>query len=169
AIEMASAAHVYTIREYGPDRISGFTVIPAMSQVSYGAGTRFLEMIGGVALSFYDWYADLPPASPQTFGDQTDVPESGDWYNSSYLMMWASNIPVARPPAAHFMVEARFRCTNVVVVSTDFADNTVHADEWARINPGTDAALAFSMGHVIRKTFHVDREEPYFLNCMRNF
>ena len=25
-------------------------------------------------LSFYDWYADLPVASPQVFGDQTDVP-----------------------------------------------------------------------------------------------
>lgn len=64
AIDIAAAAHVYTIRKYGPDRIFGFTVIPAMSQVSYGAGTRFLQSIGGVALSFYDWYADLPPASP---------------------------------------------------------------------------------------------------------
>lgn len=60
AIEMAAAAHVYTIKQWGPDRIAGFTVIPAMSQVSYGAGTRFLELIGGVALSFYDWYADFP-------------------------------------------------------------------------------------------------------------
>lgn len=60
AIDIASAAHVYTIRKYGPDRINGFTVIPAMSQISYGAGMRFLQSIGGVALSFYDWYADLP-------------------------------------------------------------------------------------------------------------
>ena len=169
AIDMASAAHVYTIRKYGPDRINGFTVIPAMSQVSYGAGSRFLQMIGGVALSFYDWYADLPPASPQTFGDQTDVPESGDWYNSSYLMMWGSNIPVTRTPDAHFMVEARYKGTKVVVVSPDFADNTKFADEWARIEPGTDAALAFAMGHVILKTFHVDRQEPYFLNYMRKY
>lgn len=169
AIEMAAAAHVYTVRQWGPDRIAGFTVIPAMSQVSYGAGTRFLQSIGGVALSFYDWYADLPPASPQTFGDQTDVPESGDWYNSSYLMMWGSNIPVTRTPDAHFMVEARYKGTKVVVVSPDFADNTVHADEWLRISPGTDAALAFSMGHVILNEFHVKREEPYFLNYMRKY
>jgi nitrate reductase alpha subunit len=33
-------------------------------------------------LSFYDWYADLPPASPQIWGEQTDVPESSDWYNA---------------------------------------------------------------------------------------
>ena len=30
--------------------------------------------VGGSMLSFYDWYADLPVASPQVFGDQTDVP-----------------------------------------------------------------------------------------------
>lgn len=169
AIEMAAAAHVYTIRQWGPDRIVGFTVIPAMSQVSYGAGTRFLQMIGGAALSFYDWYADLPPASPQTFGDQTDVPESGDWYNSSYLMMWGSNIPVTRTPDAHFMVEARYKGTKVVVVSPDFADNTVHADEWLRISPGTDGALAFTMGHVILNEFHVKKKEPYFLDYMRTY
>src|SRR5699024_4836509 len=106
--------------------------------------------------------------SPQTFGDQTDVPESGDWYNSSYLMMWGSNIPVTRTPDAHFMVEARYRGTKVVVVSPDFADNTVHADEWARINPGTDAALAFAMGSVTLKTINVYRQEPYFIDHMLN-
>ena len=48
--------------------------------------------------SFYDWYADLPVASPQVFGDQTDVPESGDWWDATYLMMWGSNVPVTRTP-----------------------------------------------------------------------
>ena len=33
----------------------GFSPIPAMSQVSYSAGTRFLSLIGGTILSFYDW------------------------------------------------------------------------------------------------------------------
>jgi nitrate reductase alpha subunit len=81
--ELVAAAHVHTVKAYGPDRVVGFTPIPAMSPVSYSAGTRFLSMIGGTILSFYDWYADLPIASPQVFGDQTDVPESGDWWNSS--------------------------------------------------------------------------------------
>ena len=75
--ELIAAAHVHTIKRYGPDRVVGFSPIPAMSMASYAAGTRFLSLIGGVILSFYDWYADLPPSSPQVFGDQTDVPESG--------------------------------------------------------------------------------------------
>ena len=81
--ELIAAANVYTAKEHGPDRIVGFSPIPAMSMVSYASGARYLSLIGGVCLSFYDWYCDLPPASPMTWGEQTDVPESADWYNSS--------------------------------------------------------------------------------------
>lgn len=169
AIEIAAAAHVYTIRQWGPDRIAGFTVIPAMSQVSYSAGTRFLGLIGGAMLSFYDWYADLPPASPQTFGDQTDVPESGDWYNSSYLMMWGSNIPVTRTPDSHFMTEVRYKGAKIVVVSPDYNDAAKFADEWVRMSPGTDGALAFAMGHVILSKFHVAQAPEQFMDYMRSY
>lgn len=31
--------------------------------ISYAAGARFINLLGGEMLSFYDWYADLPPAS----------------------------------------------------------------------------------------------------------
>ena len=64
AYEMVAAANCYTIKKYGPDRIIGFSPIPAMSMVSYASGARYLGLIGGVPLSFYDWYCDLPPASP---------------------------------------------------------------------------------------------------------
>ncbi len=131
AVEIVAAAHVHTIKTYGPDRIAGFSPIPAMSMVSHAAGSRFIELIGGAMLSFYDWYADLPVASPQVFGDQTDVPESGDWWNATYLMMWGSNVPVTRTPDAHWMAEARYRGQKVVVVSPDYADNTKFADDVA--------------------------------------
>jgi len=117
AMEIVASAYVHTIKQYGPDRIAGFSVIPAMSMISYGAGSRFHALIGAPLLSFYDWYADLPPASPQVFGDQTDVPESGDWFNSQYLIMWGSNVPLTRTPDAHFMAEARYHGQKVVVVS----------------------------------------------------
>ena len=107
-----------------------------MSQVSYSAGTRFLSMIGGTILSFYDWYADMPIASPQVFGDQTDVPESGDWWNSGYLIIWGTNLPITRTPDAHFMTEARYRGQKVVVVSPDYSDHTKFADDWLACGPG---------------------------------
>ena len=169
AVEMVAAAHVHTIEKHGPDRVVGFSPIPAMSQVSYAAGTRFLSLIGGVILSFYDWYADLPPASPQVFGDQTDVPESGDWWNAAYLIIWGTNLPITRTPDAHFMVEARYRGQKVVVVSPDYSDHTKFADHWLPAQPGTDAALAMAMGHVILKEFYVDRPVPYFQDYARTF
>jgi len=169
ALDMIAAAHVYTIKRYGPDRVAGFTPIPAMSMVSYSGGTRFLSLIGGVILSFYDWYADLPPASPQVFGDQTDVPESADWWNAAYLIIWGTNIPITRTPDAHFMTEARYRGQKVVVVSPDYSDHTKFADDWLAAQPGTDGALAMAMGHVILREFYIDRQVPYFEDYARRF
>ncbi len=169
AIEIAAAAHVNTIKAYGPDRCAGFSPIPAMSMVSHAVGTRFIQLIGGVMTSFYDWYADLPVASPQVFGDQTDVPESGDWWDARYLMMWGSNVPVTRTPDAHWMAEVRYRGTKVVTVSPDYADNTKFADEWLPAQAGTDAALAMAMGHVMLKEFFVEREVPFFSDYVRQY
>ncbi|MBC8989760.1 MULTISPECIES: nitrate reductase subunit alpha [Micromonospora] len=169
AQEMVAAAHVHAIAEYGPDRVAGFSPIPAMSMVSHAVGARFLSLLGGSMLSFYDWYADLPVASPQVFGDQTDVPESGDWWDASYFVMWGSNVPVTRTPDAHWMAEARYRGQKVVVVSPDFADNVKFADEWMPAQPGTDGALAMAMGHVILKEFFVDQRTPRFVDYVRRF
>lgn len=169
AIELAAAAHVNTIKTYGPDRCAGFSPIPAMSMVSHAVGTRFIQLIGGVMTSFYDWYADLPVASPQVFGDQTDVPESGDWWDARYLMMWGSNVPVTRTPDAHWMAEVRYRGTKVVTVSPDYADNTKFADEWLPAQAGTDAALAMAMGHVMLREFFVDRQVPFFTDYVKQY
>lgn len=167
ATEIIAAAHVHTIKTYGPDRVAGFSPIPAMSMVSHASGARFVSLIGGTMLSFYDWYADLPVASPQVFGDQTDVPESADWWDAAYLMLWGSNVPVTRTPDAHYMTEARYRGQKVVVVSPDYSDATKFADEWLAPHPGTDGALAMAMGHVILKEFFVDRQVPYFTDYVK--
>ncbi|GAA0522534.1 nitrate reductase subunit alpha [Paractinoplanes deccanensis] len=169
ATEMIAAAHVHTIKTYGPDRLAGFSPIPAMSMVSHAAGARFYNLLGGAMLSFYDWYADLPVASPQVFGDQTDVPESGDWWDAGYLVMWGSNLPVTRTPDAHWMAEARYRGQKVVAVAPDYADNVKFADEWLAPAPGTDGALAMAMGHVVLKEFFVERHVAYFLDYVRRY
>ena len=169
ATELVAAAHVHTIKKWGPDRVAGFSPIPAMSMVSHASGARFVNLIGGSMLSFYDWYADLPVASPQVFGDQTDVPESGDWWNAGYLIMWGSNLPVTRTPDAHWMTEARYRGQKVIAVAPDYADNVKFADEWLPARPGTDGALAMAMGHVILREFFVDRQTPYFDGYVKKY
>ncbi|WP_295718561.1 nitrate reductase subunit alpha [uncultured Halovibrio sp.] len=167
--EIIAAANVYTARDYGPDRIIGFSPIPAMSMVSYAAGTRYLSLIGGVCMSFYDWYCDLPPASPQTWGEQTDVPESADWFNSTFLMMWGSNVPQTRTPDAHYMTEARYRGTKTVTVTPDYSEASKFGDIWLNPKQGTDSALAMALGHVILKEWHVEGRSDYFDDYVRRY
>jgi nitrate reductase alpha subunit len=168
-VDLVAAAHVYTVKRWGPDRIAGFSPIPAMSPVSYSSGARFLELIGAPMLSFYDWYADLPNASPQMFGDQTDVPESGDWWDAGYLMMWGSNVPLTRTPDAHWMTEARYRGQKVIAIAPDYAENVKFADEWVTCAPGQDGALAMAMGHVVLKEFFADKQVPFFVDYNQQY
>ena len=126
----------------------------------HAAGARFISLIGGAMLSFYDWYADLPVASPQVFGDQTDVPESGDWWNASYLIMWGSNVPVTRTPDAHWMTEARYRGTEGrrrcarTTPTTPSSPTSGCRRARHRRRPGDGD------GPVILKEFFVDRRTP---------
>src|SRR4029450_9186716 len=131
---------------YGPDRVAGFSPIPAMSMVSHAVGARFMSLIGGSMLSFYDWYADLPGASPQGFGGRTKGPGPGGGGAG-----------------------ARSRGRKVVVVSAGFADNVKFADEWMPAQPGTDGALAMAMGHVILTEFFVRLRTPRFVDSRRSY
>jgi len=167
--QLIAAANVYTIKTHGPDRVVGFSPIPAMSMVSYAAGSRYLSLIGGVCMSFYDWYCDLPPASPQIWGEQTDVPESADWYNSNYIIAWGSNVPQTRTPDAHFFTEVRYKGAKTVAVTPDYSEVAKLADLWLHPKQGTDAALAMAMGHVAMKEFYFNKRSAYFDDYARRY
>ncbi|MDZ4738769.1 MAG: nitrate reductase subunit alpha [Alphaproteobacteria bacterium] len=167
--DIIAAANIYTAKTHGPDRVIGFSPIPAMSMVSYAAGSRYLSLIGGTCMSFYDWYCDLPASSPQTWGEQTDVPESADWYNSGFLILWGSNVPQTRSPDAHFYSEGRYKGIKSVVVSPDYSEASKFADLWLSVKQGTDSALAMAFGHVILNEFHVKKPDPYFIDYARKY
>ena len=145
--EIIAAANVHTIKTYGPDRVFGFSPIPAMSMVSYAAGARYLSLIGGVCMSFYDWYCDLPPSSPQTWGEQTDVPEVGRLVQ----FRLPDRVGIQRPADAHarraFLYRGRATSgTKSVVICPDYSEASKFADLWISPKQGTDAALAHGDG-----------------------
>jgi nitrate reductase alpha subunit len=169
AVEIIAAATIHTIKTYGPDRVFGFSPIPAMSQVSYIAGSRFLTLLGGVMLSFYDWYADLPPASPEVWGEQTDAHESADWYNARFIAVVGSNVLQTRSPDAHFLSEARHAGAKVAVFSSDFSPTAKMADWWIPIHLGEDAAFWLAVDHVILKECYADRAIPQFVDYLKRY
>ncbi|HVP53587.1 MAG TPA: molybdopterin-dependent oxidoreductase, partial [Candidatus Eisenbacteria bacterium] len=168
-LELIAAANIYTIKKHGPDRIAGFSPIPAMSMISYASGARMLQLMGGVSLSFYDWYSDLPSASPETWGEQTDVQESADWYNAKLLAVVGSNLNMTRTPDCHFAAEARHNGSKMWVFSPDFSQVSKYADEWVAINAGQDGAWWMAVNHVLLKEFHHEKKTPYFLNYAKQY
>ncbi len=169
ALEIVAASMLHTARKYGPDRVVGFSPIPAMSMVSYAAGSRLLQLFGAPLLSFYDLYADFPPASPETWGEKTDVAESADWYNSKYIVAAGSNLNMTRTPDVHFVAEARNNGSKLVVLSPDFSEVARYADWWIPVHAGMDAAFWLAVDHVILKECHADQQVPYFTEYLKRF
>jgi nitrate reductase alpha subunit len=168
-LDLIAAATIYTIKTHGPDRIAGFSPIPAMSMVSYASGARFLQLIGGVSMSFYDWYCDLPNASPETWGEQTDVPESADWFNARMIAVVGSNVSLTRTPDAHFATEARHNGTRTWVFSPDFSQMSRFGDEWTAIAAGQDGAWWMAVNRILLSEFHHRRRVPAFLDYCKRY
>jgi nitrate reductase / nitrite oxidoreductase, alpha subunit len=168
-LELIAASNLYTVKKYGPDRIIGFSPIPAMSMLSYAAGSRYLQLMGGVNLSFYDWYCDLPTAYPEIWGEQTDVCESADWFNSKFIVSMGANLGMTRTPDIHFFSEARHNGTKTVVMSPDFSMVAKHADQWIPTHAGQDGAFWMAVTHVILQEYHADRQVPYFIDYVKRY
>ena len=168
-LEIMAAANLYTAKKWGPDRVIGFSPIPAMSMLSYAAGSRFLQLFGGVNLSFYDWYCDLPNASPEIWGEQTDVCESADWYNAKFIAVMGSNLNMTRTPDTHFFAEARYNGTKAVVFAPDFSQVAKYADQWIPLHAGSDGAFWMAVTHVILKEYHHEKKTPYFLDYVKRY
>lgn len=91
------------IKKDGADSIAFFSPIPAYNYISAGAGYRLNQLIGASGpLSFYDWYSDLPPGEPMTWGTQTEETEEWDWTNAKLIILWGFNALESRIAAAYF-------------------------------------------------------------------
>ncbi|MEJ2292801.1 MAG: molybdopterin-dependent oxidoreductase [Deinococcales bacterium] len=138
------------IRQHGPQYLNAFTPIPAMGPVSYASGSRLMNLLGGVSFTFYDWYCDLPPGEPITWGVQTDSAESADWTHSRLVLAWGSNVNATRIPDAQMLQKARLRNgAKVVVLSPEYNPTSIHADQFVPVKPGSDLAVALAMNQVI--------------------
>jgi anaerobic selenocysteine-containing dehydrogenase len=78
-----------------------------------------------------------------------------DWDNTNYLLCFGGGFVEAWRPTTrllrafgHMRRERPIRA-KIVQIETRFSVTAAKADEWIPINPGTDAALALGMAHVI--------------------
>jgi anaerobic selenocysteine-containing dehydrogenase len=68
---------------------------------------------------------------------------------SDLVLLWGTNTLTANPHLWPFVLEARERGARVIAIDPIRTRTAAQCDEWIGIRPGTDAALALGMMHVL--------------------
>ena len=68
---------------------------------------------------------------------------------SDLVLLWGTNTLTANPHLWPFILEARKRGTRIIAIDPLKTRTAEQCDEWIAIRPGTDAALALGLMHVI--------------------
>ena len=66
--EIIAAANAFTIKNYGPGPRGRLLADPGDVDGQLRAGSRYLSLIGGCLLSFYDWYLRFAAVQPAGLG-----------------------------------------------------------------------------------------------------
>ena len=134
---------------HGYDSIHVFGQVPGSGYVQKGANYRASAVLGMSHGTSFDYNGDLPMGMPITFGVQNAEHEAKDWANSKFLLIVGANPLETRIPDAHFIFDAAAKGARIVVVDPVYSATASKADSWIRIKPGTDAAFALGIAHVL--------------------
>ncbi|CAM3854162.1 molybdopterin-dependent oxidoreductase [Smaragdicoccus niigatensis] len=93
------------------------------------------------------WGRHLAPM--YTFGAPVPGTYLPDIDNAGCILFWGYNPSVARLSHATSTVDAVRRGAKLIVIDPRKAGLASRADHWLRVRPGTDAALALSLAHVM--------------------
>jgi molybdopterin-containing oxidoreductase family molybdopterin binding subunit len=128
---------------------------------SFGAGNalspwrRLASALGAtVILGGID--QGIPWADRAMLGGASDPPYEGG-EATRLIILWGNNMVETAPGMSHFLFEARERGARIVAIDPRFSPTAAHADLYIPIEPGSDAALALSMAHVILREGLEDR------------
>ncbi|KGQ21206.1 molybdopterin oxidoreductase family protein [Thermus filiformis] len=77
--------------------------------------------------------------------------------NARYILLWGINSLATHSHLTPFLKEARHRGAKVVHIDPYANATSRFADEHIRLRPGTDAALAYALAHVLFREGLVDR------------
>ncbi len=146
ALTMLADSIIETIEEHGPECVmhegspEQTTVVPTH---------RFFNQLGGTITDFNATTNDFNVGLQVTFGKYGIVSSVDDWFHSELMLVWFMNPAYTRIPHFHYITEARYHGTEVVLLAPDYNASAMHADTFVSVEPGSDAALALSMGQVI--------------------
>jgi len=133
----------------GPDSVVMDIGSNALAVTTYGAALQLADAIDCVVLDINAEMGDDMQGPAITYGSITHARSVDEIFHSDLILVWSGNPAYTQIPNAHFLSEARYHGTRVVVISPDFNATAPRADLWVPVRPGTDAALALAMARII--------------------
>ena len=142
--------------EHGSEAILPYSYLGALGMLNgLAVGDPFFHRVGASVSERTFCDSGSSTAYLMTVGPTAGIdPES--FVHSRYIVIWACNLMSTNIHMWKFVAEARKRGAKVVVIDTMRTRTAKRADWHIAIRPGTDAALALGMAHVIVRDGLVD-------------
>jgi anaerobic selenocysteine-containing dehydrogenase len=153
ALDEVAARLTELADEHGPECVVFASASPSTSAMSDSVDwvIRLRRAFGSpnllAAMELCGWGRFLAPI--YMFGDPVPGEYVPDLDNAGCILFWGYNPSVARLCHATATTAAKRRGARLIVVDPRRAGLATKADQWLRVRPGTDAAVALSLAHVM--------------------
>jgi anaerobic selenocysteine-containing dehydrogenase len=147
--EIATRLHAIASSSDGPQGILPYSYAGTMGLVQGSSmDRRFFHLIGASRLdrticSMAGTVGMRMTVGANVGADSEGLPES------DLVLLWGTNTLTANPHLWPFVLQARERGATVICIDPIRTRTAQQCDEWIAIRPGTDAALALGMMHVL--------------------
>ncbi len=157
AIERIAARWRAIIRDDGAEAILPFSYAGSMGQIQYYAGHPLFHALGASRLersicvntAYAGWRATLGVVTGN---------DSAQMVGADLVVLWGINAAYSTINVMTLVKQARARGAYVVVIDPYRTPTAEQADAHLRVRPGTDAALALAVMHVLITEGRINRE-----------
>ncbi len=124
--------------------------------VGLAATSRFISQLNGLTIDLNVSIGDDLKGIGQTFGKMAQGYTADNFFDAELIILTHANISYTWPPTYHFVTEARYNGTEVVVISPDYNPTALTADIHIPVKVASDAALWLSICQVMIEENRVD-------------
>ncbi|HET8773970.1 MAG TPA: molybdopterin oxidoreductase family protein [Thermoanaerobaculia bacterium] len=157
ALDVIAAGLRRVIDEYGPQAVLPYSYAGTMGLIQgEGMDRRFFHAIGASLLDRTICASAGSEAMNVTYGTRMG-PDPQDIVGAKLILLWGTNTLTANPHLWPFVLEAKKNGATTICIDPLRTRTAAACDEHIPIRPGTDAALALSMMHVLFRDGLEDR------------
>jgi anaerobic selenocysteine-containing dehydrogenase len=124
--------------------------------VGLAAISRFMSQLNGLTIDLNVSIGDDLKGIGQTFGKMNLGYTADNFFDAELIILTHSNISYTWPPTYHFVTEARYNGSDVVLIAPDYNPTALTADIHIPLKVATDAALWLAVCQVMIESDQVD-------------